>query len=452
MRSEAASAHYSSWAATLASTLDALRGWSHPAAAALAAELTCPETFTLPWVQELRLAHAVHQPLCDLPEDTRFFAATLAPPKPSVLRAGVVPPPPTVFPLRPLTLPSPTDIKHTPHHHLPARIAEAAAARSVFSAFQQTSVESERARFLSRCGQGGAAFIVADQQPQLYPIPPDVYRVAVARMFGLPHPAVRTTTCQPCDITFSSPLEAADHLARCPKSPAFHSAHRAITGVLNTIIDEAGFAAERRNEVRGLRPADNSRPADILIAGFGGALQHLAIDVVIPGVLGYTGWRPTGGSTPGSAARYAEARKFRRDAQSSQPIAAAHRFVPFAVEEFGRLGEHAKALLFELAKAAVSGRNTLLHLPDDAPPVRRLLQAKLRAWRQRLSIAVHCIQAVLVLERYPRGPLMDAQRSPPASHLLRRYWAAADELRAFSPDPMELSGDDADNLALQTAV
>jgi len=62
-------------------------------------------------------------------------------------------------------------------------------------------------------------------------------------------------------------------------------------------------------------------------------------------------------TVPGYAAKQAEDRKFLADMTSSQPIAASngghHVLVPFAMEDGGRLGAHAQALLRALAIAAI---------------------------------------------------------------------------------------------------
>ena len=56
---------------------------------------------------------------------------------------------------------------------------------------------------------------------------------------------------------------------------------------------------------------------------------------------------------PGLAAAKAEARKFSDDAKSVSPVGGQHRLVPFAVEEPGRFGRHALALLLEIADRGV---------------------------------------------------------------------------------------------------
>ena len=60
-------------------------------------------------------------------------------------------------------------------------------------------------------------------------------------------------------------------------------------------------------------------------------------------------------NTPGLAAREAEEVKFKNDRESSLPTSLGpHRLVPFAIEEFGRFGRRAMALLRELASRGVT--------------------------------------------------------------------------------------------------
>ena len=445
LRQEVAAAHYTSWAATLSPMLDALRSWDTPASTGVAMEMACIDTSQLPFAQHARAALAAIMPLSELSESVLAFAGQLTQPHTPVARAGVQTPQQPHTPQPPLKLPTLREIAAAPYTNLAPHIGHAAAARSVHSAFLQITVEAERARFLSRCGHGGAAFMVADRQPQLYPIPCDVYRLAVARALGISHPAIQITSCDKCELVFTTPLEAMDHLARCPKSPACHAVHKATVNVFNTIIDEAGFAGDRRNEVLDLRP-DNTRPADILIKNFGGTLTHFALDVTVAGVMsaargGDSRRRSDFLNNPGAAVHRAELLKFRQDANSSRPLHTVHRFSPLAAEEFGRLGAHAQAFLHEMATACAANRCFLHHLADDSPAIKAFVQLKLKDWRQRLAIAINLMHAVMVLERTSRSTQICGDRNPPPSHILDRYWGVCSE-QATSADFELMEQDD----------
>ena len=439
MHQEVAGAHFASWAATLAPMLETLRSWRSPAATAIAVELGSLETSPLPYAQHARMAAAAVQPLTQLTQETLAFAGSIARMQTPVLRAGVQVPRSIPPPQPPFTSPTFTDLKAAPCPGLQARIAQAAAARSVHSAFLLIpEVDApERARFLSRCGHGGAAFLVADKQPQLHPVPNDSYRLAAARAFGLPHPAVERASCDSCSLHFTSRQLAADHFARCPKSGAYCAAHKAAVGVLNTIIDEAGFGSDRKNEVPNLRP-DGTRPADVAIINYGGSFRDVCLDVTVPGVLSHVRTsnqsRRFYTSSPGAAARQAEIHKFRQDENSSRPLRSVHRFIPFAVEEFGRLGDHAEAFLYEMAKAATTSRGHLLHLPDDSPQAKHFLQQKLKNWRQRFSLAVNCVHAAFVRRLGCAEKTRWGRRQPPPQNLLYNADVQRQEQEAFAEE------------------
>ena len=83
-------------------------------------------------------------------------------------------------------------------------------------------------------------------------------------------------------------------------------------------------------------------------------------------------------TVPGYAAKQAEDRKFLADRTSTKPISTIqgdpHILIPFAVEDGGRLGGHAQALLRALASSSLSkGRNPPLRKGgggDDLPHAR----------------------------------------------------------------------------------
>jgi len=99
--------------------------------------------------------------------------------------------------------------------------------------------------------------------------------------------------------------------------------------------------------------------------------RHLVIDVGITTVYKNTMLHQVA-TIPGYAAKQAEDRKFLKDRTSSQPIAASnggqHVLVLFAMEDGGRLGAHAEALLRALAIAAISKGRT-------PPMTRRMMDA-----------------------------------------------------------------------------
>ena len=129
--------------------------------------------------------------------------------------------------------------------------------------------------------------------------------------------------------------------------------HRGLIKVLRGIIEEAGVPkAAIVEEARGLHPGDASRPGDRVVQDFSDAGRHLIIDGVVTTVYRSTVIDKVA-SVPGCAAKLVEDRKFKKNADSPQLVAVAvggrHTFVPFAMEDGGRLGAHAHATLKLLA-------------------------------------------------------------------------------------------------------
>jgi hypothetical protein len=114
-------------------------------------------------------------------------------------------------------------------------------------------------------------------------------------------------------------------------------------------------------EARGLRAADRSRPGDVVALDFFADGRHLVIDAVMTKVYMNTVLEKVA-TIHGFAAKQAEDRKFLADKMSTQPISVVHGgphvLVPFAIEDGGRLGAHAQALLRSLATAALAKGRT----------------------------------------------------------------------------------------------
>ena len=99
--------------------------------------------------------------------------------------------------------------------------------------------------------------------------------------------------------------------------------HHDLIKVLRGIIEEAGVPkASIVEEARGLRPSDASRPGDIVVLDFSDARRHLIIDGVITTVYRNSVLDKVV-SIPGYAAKLVEDRKFKKDADSPQPVAVA---------------------------------------------------------------------------------------------------------------------------------
>ncbi len=97
---------------------------------------------------------------------------------------------------------------------------------------------------------------------------------------------------------------------------------------------------------------------------------------------------------PGYAAKQTEKKKFLADMTSRQPIAAMHGgphiLVPFAIEDGGRLGAHAQALLRALATSALAKGRTppfAKSVEDMTHPM--LVSRWVRRWYHRISSWLH---------------------------------------------------------------
>jgi hypothetical protein len=173
-----------------------------------------------------------------------------------------------------------------------------------------------------------------------------------------------------------------------------HLFHAGLVGVIKTILREAGVPdAAIVTEARGLREADSSRPGDVVALDFFADGRHLVIDAVMTTVYRNTALERAA-TVPGFAAKRAEDRKFMADKTSSQPISAAHGgphiLVPFAIEDGGRLGAHAQALLRSLASAALAkGRSPPFARGVDNLTHNMQISLWVRRWQHRLSAWVH---------------------------------------------------------------
>ena len=108
---------------------------------------------------------------------------------------------------------------------------------------------------------------------------------------------------------------------------------------------------------------------------------------------------PRAARTCGAAAARAEAAKFNRYVEDDGRVGG-RRFVPFVVEDGGRLGEHAYALLEELAGRRVERRGETDWAEGDRGGFRGRLMGR---WLARVSAAVIGTRAATLREEYVRA-------------------------------------------------
>ena len=97
---------------------------------------------------------------------------------------------------------------------------------------------------------------------------------------------------------------------------------------------------------------------------------------------------------PGFAAKQVEDKKFRAGADSIHPVSAQHgkrhRFIPFAMEDGGRIGAHGQAALRMLAESAVA-KGKAPPMSTRVAPLQHLevVAVWVRRWQQKLSVWLH---------------------------------------------------------------
>jgi hypothetical protein len=118
--------------------------------------------------------------------------------------------------------------------------------------------------------------------------------------------------------------------------------------------------------------------------------RHLIIDGVETNVYKNTVLQKVA-TIPGFAAKQTEDKKFKADADSSHPVVVhhggRHRFIPFAMEDGGRIGAHGQATLRMLAEYAVAkGRNRPMVRRADPILPPEAVALWVRRWQQKLFV------------------------------------------------------------------
>ena len=185
------------------------------------------------------------------------------------------------------------------------------------------------------------------------------------------------------------------------------------------------FPASRVDiEPQHLRP-DRTRGADLYVRQLGGSGKDIGIDFVVSSCT-CSSIREKSQNSSDAPLKKAEDRKFAKDLASSLPFqnSATRRFVPFALNQFGRRGPHANALLLEFASALVlrSGGCHLTRGPF-AMTDSQALQHIVGVWGARITWMVereHAARILRSIESYIQatdaafvpGPLSRAPAGP----------------------------------------
>ena len=189
------------------------------------------------------------------------------------------------------------------------------------------------------------------------------------------------STGEHCDAALDS---TGDHHVCCSYGPLRIRRHDAYADELANIVNETGAHVRREAYVRAFSTQRSEAWLDIWAFGTS-QIQDLLIDVTVrhPMVSAY---QPHASQTAGVAALRAEALKFER-----YPEKDGRSIVPFAVETWGRLGEHAENLLQMLGAEATRHARLRGHAATASSFMRRW-RAALDAVLQR-GVAMSLIAA-----------------------------------------------------------
>jgi hypothetical protein len=180
----------------------------------------------------------------------------------------------------------------------------------------------------------------------------------------------------------------AAHLAACnaapysaagadKRLPTYHFTHACLRDTVASALREAGIYTQ--TEVAGMMEGQ-TRPGDVV--GWT-ATQTLVLDVTVTHLLTPSNVND-GERAPGRSTSADE--KHKRDKYEGECRARGYEFVPFAVDDFGHLGDSAQSFLEQLAaRAAVSRTGDFREGSDEA--ARRAYW--LRTWHARIAWAVH---------------------------------------------------------------
>ena len=272
--------------------------------------------------------------------------------------------------------------------------------------------QAEKIKLLSHAGHGSVSVLLANT-PRTRNVSAQAVRVTIRRVTGsaaLGSDRLQPgTTCKVCDLPASADPEALErHSVRCPNGGQRHFMHSGLVMVLLNVLLEAGVPRSTiLFEMRGLRSTDRTRPGDVVALNFFGLDRHLVIDAVVSTV--YRNCILQEASTvPGYAAKQAEDRKLLADKNSAAPVSTMHGgdhvFVPFSVEDGGRIGAHGLALLKALAEHAVSSGKFPLHTGYDNATPGMLVSLWVQRWQSSISSWLHVTLSRQLLRMYkPAG-------------------------------------------------
>ena len=228
--------------------------------------------------------------------------------------------------------------------------------------------------------------------------------VATRRILGLAEPrCAYDGTCAGCNQALESAKEAALHYPACPGPAALtrrgagdlyatRMTHEALKQAVGRALTEANCAA--LEEVPGLFAEGQERPGDVVVLGYCDGNAHLAIDVSCTRLITNSNLA-SASTSPGEALEAAEEDKRAKYAAQLAAAQGAIHFVPFIVDEFGGIGDHGQMLFETLAHRAVRANANTAGGVGRSEGAQRA--EHLRRWRSYVAVAVHRVQAQVIM-------------------------------------------------------
>ena len=254
-----------------------------------------------------------------------------------------------------------------------------------------------RSRLLSGVGTGAMAFATAMPVSQWTTFPSaTAYRAAVSRAL-LIVPAYTTSVCR-CPSGFTDLLSVDlfavhAHLISCKHGANLNQVHTKLARALERILYEGGCGTIRREE-KHLAAGSDRRPGDITSCTLAGNGGRLLVDAVVNYVSSHTGLL-LACKSGGAAALKSEEKKLRNLPPLVDPSSS---FVPFAVDDWGRMAPLAIKLLSTLSEHG--GEHSAGLSDGDEKQVAAHL---LHRWRQYISVAIHGTTAQVACARISRS-------------------------------------------------
>ena len=420
-----------SWASITADLITYFRAKSLPVYDELAEALEAmadeeTETNRVPAVQSLLAVSARSQSfLADMTENEMDFAtATVMGERLVEIPGRYTPADESAKPER-VVLPEPrmpADYATATCKHECAILKQSRHIRQAYTVWTEGTV-TQRALMLSRSGQCGVdtskagiaviQAVASMDRPEVYSYldisEAMLYSAATLHLQGLPfdYDALRSVRppdeCPECSAPLTDPLRMVSlherlfswqtHMARCGGDGRRTQAHEVVKMAVKRLAlcnpDPGGTAIPPNQlilEARHLR-SDKSRPGDLYALAGGSHAKDVAMDIVLVSTLSKSCLLKSSSSSD-YAIRQAENNKFNKDLRNSEPLqaSATTRFIPLAMNQFGRRGPHFEATLREHASLLIKRPSgcRLLQGPLAVPPTVALAKV-LSAWGTRLT-------------------------------------------------------------------